>query len=156
MNYLTKEEGWLCHVIPVDCASVCYSFGDGKKRYEAIISKQGQSRNHCDDGIRYSHCSTASASAVSSGVDSSNIFSLQQSFGPVKEEEDTPTLGDEPGQTPDEDQYPTVGQIKCNSMVEDLQESLRLPKQNNLSLRKSMEDPINNQIGKLESLRQLR
>lgn len=149
MNYVTKEEGWLCHVIPVDCASVCFSFGDGKKRYEAIISKQGQSRNHCDDGIRYSHCSTASASAFSSGVDSSNIFSLQQSFGPVKEEEDTPTLGDDQ----DQDQYPTVDQIKCNSMVADLGESLRLPKQNNLNLRKSMEEPINNQIGKLESLR---
>ena len=45
LKYRTDEEGWMCHVVPVDSASICFSFGDGKTRYEAIISKINQSRN---------------------------------------------------------------------------------------------------------------
>jgi len=69
MKYRTEEEGWMCHVVPVDCPSVCFSFGEGTKRYEAIITKLNQSRsnspNYAAMASRFSLCSTDAASQVS-------------------------------------------------------------------------------------------
>ena len=45
LKHRTSEDSWICHVMPEESASICFSFVDCNKRYEAIVSKVNQSRN---------------------------------------------------------------------------------------------------------------